>query len=175
MVRLRWDTFPSVPEWLTPARGCTALFCAYVLELVVVVVAPRARRLFAPRYARRHRMAGLVYLALLALGLADVAARQLSLFASSEVTRHVAMLDSAGRRVAFDVALGVAGTVLTLTAAFDFRVAHQERRVKNIASGALDADQTVTFEEMLEVRDPDSTFCTVTTSTAGLLRCCRSL
>ena len=32
----------------------------------------------------------------------------------------------------------------------DGRPCRAERRVRNVASGALDADQTVTFEEMLE-------------------------
>lgn len=40
------------------------------------------------------------------------------------------------------------GTALTLTAAFDFRAAHS--RVRNVASGALDDDATVTFSEMIE-------------------------
>jgi hypothetical protein len=46
------------------------------------------------------------------------------------------------------IALPVVGVVLSLTAAYDFKEAHA--RVKNLASGTLDADQTVTFEEMLE-------------------------
>jgi hypothetical protein len=45
----------------------------------------------------------------------------------------------------------VAGTVLTLTAASDFGGAHADRRVNNAASGALDADATVTHGEALDL------------------------
>lgn len=51
-------------------------------------------------------------------------------------------------RLLYDAGLGVLGTALTLSAAFDFRAAHS--RVKNVASGALDDDATVTFAEMME-------------------------
>jgi len=46
------------------------------------------------------------------------------------------------------ILLPAVGIVLSLTAAFDFRKAHA--RVKNVASGTLDDDQTVTFSEMVE-------------------------
>jgi hypothetical protein len=59
-------------------------------------------------------------------------------------------LASARASLAFDLALGVAGVVLALTAAFEFKDPHLERRVRNVASGPLDPDQTVTHEEMLE-------------------------
>ena len=126
------------------------LFGVYLAELVLGIVSPRVHRLFGPRHARRHRVAGFAYLVVLCLGLADVILAEISegiLLVPSDSYR---LFDSSAARLAFDVALGVAGVMLTLTAAYDFRRAHEERRVKNVASGALDADQTVTFEEMLE-------------------------
>ena len=38
----------------------------------------------------------------------------------------------------------------SLSAAYDFRSAHMKERVKNKASGALESNTIVTFEEMLE-------------------------
>ena len=46
------------------------------------------------------------------------------------------------------ILLPTVGVVLSVTAAYDFKEAHA--RVKNLASGTLDKDQTVTFEEMIE-------------------------
>jgi hypothetical protein len=46
----------------------------------------------------------------------------------------------------YDVILGVLGTALALTAAFDFK----HDKVKNTASGTLGADTTVTHSEMIE-------------------------
>jgi hypothetical protein len=133
-----------------------ALLLAHHAELVATLVAPNARRLFAPRYGRSHRLAGVVYLVVLAIGLCDVAATVVA-------TRAWGPRGAAGvfstispfpmgpnARVAHDVALGVAGVILTVTAARDFGRAHASARVKNVASGALDEDDTVTREEMLE-------------------------
>ena len=49
-----------------------------------------------------------------------------------------------------DVALAVSGTVLTLTAYFDFRAAHARAAERNEASGTLKEKATVTPSEMLE-------------------------
>ena len=128
-----------VPKLLTSLGGVgCVLFCAYLAELVFTVVAPRARRLFTPRHARRHRVAGATYLALLVGGLLDVVLRELhhrhgreSESSPPSSSFSVASLASSWASVshryhlAFDVALGVAGTLLTLTAAYDFRTAHE--------------------------------------------------
>ena len=137
----------------------TAAMALFLLELILTLVAPNFRRLFLPRYGRRHRMMGAVYIAVLIVGLTDIAARVSSGSDDGESAGSGAggawfdapgfPLDKPGR-VAFDVLLGVAGTTLTLTAAYDFKHAHEEDRVQNKASGPLDPDQTVTFEEMLE-------------------------
>ena len=137
----------------------TAAMALFLLELIGTLVAPNARRLFLPRYGRRHRAMGAVYIAVLIVGLTDIAARVSSGSDDGERAGSGAggawfhalgfPMDRPGR-VAFDVLLGVAGTTLTLTAAYDFKHAHEEDRVRNKASGPLDPDQTVTFEEMLE-------------------------
>ena len=137
----------------------TAAMALFLLELVITLVAPNFGRLFLPRYGRRHRAMGAVYIAVLIVGLTDIAARVSSGSDDGESAGSGAggawfhalgfPMDRPGR-VAFDVLLGVAGTTLTLTAAYDFKHAHEEDRVRNKASGPLDPDQTVTFEEMLE-------------------------
>lgn len=137
----------------------TAAMALFLLELILTLVAPNFRRLFLPRYGRRHRIMGAVYIAVLIVGLTDIAARVSSGSDDGKSAGSGAggawfhapgfPMDRPGR-VAFDVLLGVAGTTLTLTAAYDFKHAHEEDRVRNKASGPLDPDQTVTFEEMLE-------------------------
>ena len=89
--------------------------------------------MFTRRYGRRHRISGFVYLVVLLLGYADL---------------HLGFLWRLKYRCVYDFILPSLGTVLTLTAAFDFKDAHS--RVQNIASGVLDSDAIVTFSEMLE-------------------------
>eukprot|EP00466_Bigelowiella_natans_P010047 jgi/Bigna1/90330/estExt_fgenesh1_pg.C_670084 len=92
------------------------------------VLALQAYRLFLPRFARAHRVLGAIYLALLLFGFADL---------------HSNILP----RFIFDVLLGVTGIFLTLSAAWGFP---HHRRVTNEASGTLDEDATVTYDEMIE-------------------------
>ena len=134
----------------------TAAMGVFLLELILTLVAPNFKRLFMPKYGRRHRAMGAVYIAMLIVGLVDIAARVSSggegAGRDNGGSAFIASgfpLDRPGR-VAFDILLGVAGTALTLTAAYDFKHAHTEDRVQNKASGPLDPDQTVTHEEMLE-------------------------
>jgi hypothetical protein len=152
-------------------EGLVLCLAIWLAELLLAFVFPNARRLFLPRYGRRHRWAGAAYLLLLVLGVADLAARLAppessdpspgspppvadrpsALFAwAPRVGLGSPPLASARASLAFDLALGVAGVVLALTAAFEFKDPHLERRVRNVASGPLDPDQTVTHEEMLE-------------------------
>ena len=53
----------------------TAAMALFLLELILTLVAPNFRRLFLPRYGRRHRIMGAVYIAVLIVGLTDIAAR----------------------------------------------------------------------------------------------------
>jgi hypothetical protein len=90
-------------------------------------------RLFTKRIGRRHRQVGAAYLAWLALGFI------------------VAFISAGGAYaglppVVFDAVLGVLGIVLTLTAAHEFG----HKNVRNRASGTLDEDATVSYDEMVE-------------------------
>lgn len=105
----------------------------FFAELLLVVV--RSRGMFTRRFARRHRVTGAAYLAWLTAGVVD-----LLLQPSASLWGHYT--------VVYDAILGILGTALALTAAFDFQRAHAH--VKNPASGALEQGATVTFSEMLE-------------------------
>ena len=56
-------------------EGLVLCLAIWLAELLLAFVFPNARRLFLPRYGRRHRWAGAAYLLLLVLGVADLAAR----------------------------------------------------------------------------------------------------
>jgi hypothetical protein len=53
----------------------TAAMGVFLLELILTLVAPNFKRLFLPKYGRRHRAMGAVYIAMLIVGLVDIAAR----------------------------------------------------------------------------------------------------
>ena len=105
----------------------------FFAELLLVVV--RSRSMFTRRFARRHRVTGAAYLAWLTAGVVDLLVQP-----SASLWGHYT--------VVYDAILGILGTALALTAAFDFKRAHAH--VKNPASGALEQGATVTFSEMLE-------------------------
>ena len=140
--------FSSLAAALTSLEAPVFALSLHVFALTLTVVLPNARRMFGPRYARRHRGRGR---RLPRPSPRRRARPRLDRRAGprSSLAPPPAPL-SLSSRFAYDVALGVGGTILTLTAAQDFKGAHDERRVRNIASGALDEDQTVTREEMLE-------------------------
>jgi hypothetical protein len=129
---------------------CAAAYFAWVLS----VVAPHAPRLFAPRFGRGHRLAGAAHLVLLLVGVADLLARvsQASFGASARPPLDLVALPLGRARVSgaflYDALLGVSGCALTVTAASDFGI--PRARLRNRASGALDDDQTVTREEIVE-------------------------
>lgn len=116
-------------------RSAAMVLMAFFSCLVTLYVVPQTTRLFCRRHARRHRTAGAVHLFWLLVGTVDVAAR-----AGSGEGVCGALL--------YDVILGISGISVTLTAAFDFQQHHD--KVKNVASGTLDDDATVTFSEMIE-------------------------
>lgn len=116
----------------TPPLALSALGLAIFFCLLLLTVA-RAPSMFAGRFGRRHRLAGLLLLLWLALGaVLLIRAPQLPTAAC----------------LGYDIVLGVLGTAATFTAAADFRAAHA--RVCNPGSGTLDAAATVTHSEMAE-------------------------
>jgi hypothetical protein len=135
---------------LATCAACAAAYFAWVLS----VVAPHAPRLFAPRFGRGHRLAGAAHLVLLLVGVADLLARvsQASFGASARPPLDLVALPLGRARVSgaflYDALLGVSGCALTITAASDFGI--PRARLRNRASGALDDDQTVTREEIVE-------------------------
>lgn len=97
-----------------------------------VIIAPDNISMFTKAYARRHRITGGALFCWLVLGFVDIA---MGFFTPIS-------------HLMFDIVLGVLGTLTALTAAYDFKKAH--KHVKNVASGTLDKNATVTFNEMLE-------------------------
>src|SRR5690349_8472110 len=111
----------SLRNWL--ATGLHAAF--FVALFLVVLQSPL--KIFFGKYGRRHRLAGLVHLCMLAFGMAAV----LQLFLPPFEQRHW---------VCYHFLLGVTGITATFTAAFDFKDHHKKKR--NVASGSLEADAT---------------------------------
>lgn len=101
-----------------------AIFFAIVFKFVFA----NGGKLFLGRFGRTHRIVGAVYLCVLLLGVIDLKFHQLN-------------------HLVYDVTLGITGTVLTLTAANDFR---SHKHVKNVASGILEKKSTVSYTEMVE-------------------------
>jgi len=91
--------------------------------------------MFTKKYGRAHRVMGAMYLLVLVVAFVDLAA---------------GFIGTPSDRYTFDVIMGVCGTLTALTAAYDFRKAHQRAKTTTDASGALDADKTVTTDEMVE-------------------------
>lgn len=134
---------------LATCAACAAAYFAWVVS----VVAPHAPRLFAPRFGRGHRLAGAAHLLLLLVGVADLLARVSDAFGSSARPPLDLIALPLGRArlsgaFLYDALLGISGCALTATAAVDFGI--PRARLRNRASGALDDDQTVTREEIIE-------------------------
>lgn len=87
--------------------------------------------MFLKLYGRRHRIIGGFLLLWLMIGYIQLA------MATEVLSPFV-----------YDAVLGILGTTATLTAAFDFQKAHSH--VKNVASGTLEKEATVTYSEMIE-------------------------
>ncbi|KAL1515708.1 hypothetical protein AB1Y20_002324 [Prymnesium parvum] len=111
--------------WLPQAA--MALFFALLFRPLL-----QNTRMFTRRYARSHRVVGLLLLLLLVVGFVHL------FFVPSPRTHGLL----------FDVVLSLSGLAVALTAARDFGPAHD--KVLNEASGTLDQEATVTRSEMLE-------------------------
>ena len=96
----------------------------------VFVISAINGSMFTKVYARRHRVCGAALFSWLVLGFVDISVGP--------------MIPT----ITYDTILGMLGTATALTAAFDFKKAHSH--VTNPASGTLDEDATVTFDEMIE-------------------------
>ena len=126
----------------------TCVLCAGAyFTTVLAVMVPNFTRLFTHRFGRGHRVAGLIHLLVLLIGVTDLAVRVIPSVFPKRTTAP--LLDTiANGRGLYDLVLGVSGCVLTYTAAVDFGI--PKYRLRNAASGALDANQTVTREEITE-------------------------
>jgi hypothetical protein len=117
---------------VTPLAAVAAVLSIAFAVILVGVVAP-IPRLFKKRIGRRHAQAGAAYLAWLVLGFISVVS-------------SAGGLDIGLPHVVFDTVLGALGIILTLTAAHEFG----HKGVRNRASGTLDEDATVSYDEMVE-------------------------
>ncbi len=127
---------PHAPPPLTSLeRCCLALLAPFSLALLATMA--RRPSMFTRRHGRAHRLLGAAHLALLALGVADVALWHWHAHAGGA---------RAATRLTYDMALSACGVALALSAAAAF----DHRNVVNKASGALDVDATVTHAEMVE-------------------------
>eukprot|EP00959_Pyramimonas_sp_CCMP1952_P263977 5520237-Pyramimonas_sp.AAC.4 len=110
-----------------PGLQISLVLCGVFFAVLLAVVL-RNSIMFRRRFGRRHRIVGLVYLLWLLFGFVDLA------------------IDVSGNLV-YDIVLSALGIALSLTAANDFKF---HDRVQNPASGALDEDATITYNEMVE-------------------------
>lgn len=98
----------------------------FLLLLKVIIFNPN---IFTKKYGRRHSVTGALYLIWLLIGCFEL------LFNIEIINIFI-----------YHVVLGLLGTILSLTAYYDFYHKH----IKNDASGTLDENATVTNGEMLE-------------------------
>jgi hypothetical protein len=115
-----------------------SLYGIIIYFLCLILIVSRHPSIFFRRFGRNHRLAGLVYLCILLQGVWD----QVLI----DILGEPALLSP----IYFDLLLGFTGIVLSLSAAYDFRFAHDASKVQNIASGALDESATITVAEMIE-------------------------
>ena len=106
---------------------------------ITLHVVSRNVEMFTARYARRHRLTGLLMLIWLLTGFGLI-------FSGNFTHRGSAVYVW----VIYDIVLGILGTSTAYTAAMDFKIAHSDKHIKNKASGVLDEEATVTYSEMLE-------------------------
>ena len=113
---------------------------------ILLSVVTQKRKMFTGKikYGKRHRASGAFHLMILLIYTMQL---NYDIFLSRQAIGPPMLLSDC---FALDTALGVSGIILTLTAACDFRSAHQDARINNAASGALDDASTITVGEMLE-------------------------
>ena len=131
----------------TPLSGhvvALAVLACFVSPVTLYVLR-NFNHLFLNSRAWKHRLSGLLLFAWQLVGL-------LQLSNSSYILQCIPYVEPKILYLAYDVVLGLLGTLTTLTAAFDFKKGHA--RVKNYktggASGTLDDSATVKYSEMIE-------------------------
>eukprot|EP00854_Cymbomonas_tetramitiformis_P006572 gene6572-7872_t len=117
------NDFFSVQKW-----ELGGLICFFGWVLCVVVCNPTIFVNFK-KHGRRHRFVGFAYLLWLLFGVFGTLNFKIHCFLS------------------YDLILGILGILLTFSAAFDFKT---HKRVRNVASGTLEENATVTYDEMIE-------------------------
>jgi hypothetical protein len=125
----------TVEEWLSCKEGLTTVLILIFFTILLHHVSTNSP-MFAKKYARRHRLTGLLMLCWLLGGF--------TLVFTGDFKNSVLVW------FGYDVALGLLGIATAYTAATDFKVAHSDKHIKNKASGVLDEDATVTYSEMIE-------------------------
>ena len=109
---------------LQACAACAGLYFTAVL----VVVLPNFTRLFALRFGRAHRVAGVVHLSVLLLGMVDLSVRLLPWLLPFVTTPPLDIRNYSiyGLKLnafaVYDLVLGVSGILLTYTAATDFGI-----------------------------------------------------
>lgn len=145
VLQLEWRQFKGGGNslWLNGlmAFGDYGLLLFFIVVLSICVV--YAPRLFTPRHGRRHRLLGVVYLGWLVVGVALNITWNFDSDVGGSGQGAAALLFSI-----YDIILGMLGSMLTASAAKDFQKAHAH--IQNVASGPLDVDATVTYDEMIE-------------------------
>ena len=102
------------------------------------------------RYGRRHKMAGVLHYLLLLIWIVHINIDVLK--ASNQGFDLMEFRYDTDNKYLFfsNIILGISGIIVTFSAAYDFRYAHEDKKIKNIASGALDDSSTITVSEMVE-------------------------
>lgn len=108
-----------------------AVLCSIIFFATLLSVLFQNLGMFMKKHGMTHAINGILYLIWILLGFYDI------IFQFNFSSRIYLI---------YDIVLGMAGTLLPLTAAFEF----QHRNVKNVASGTLDEHATVTYNEMIE-------------------------
>jgi len=134
-------------EYLTLLYAPIMGFAMYMTILLSVIT--QKHKMFTGKinYGNRHRVAGAFHLMILLLYTLQLHCE--AFWPVQAVSVRPPILHFIDY-FTLDITLGLSGIMLTHTAIYDFRSAHQDSRINNVASGALDSASTITVGEMLE-------------------------
>ena len=129
-------------DYLDTYLKTSGLILTIFFIIVLIKVIKSSLLLFLPKFGRRHRLFGLVYLCLLTLGIYDIANSTIFNDTSTSIIKNYFY---------YDFLLSSIGILLTLTAAYDFKNAHSNIiNPITIKSGTLHQSAIVSFNEMIE-------------------------